>query len=48
MEASKNGILKNRLVSGDYENLVLNIGTNVLSWTGNVTQVVIEKYSRWI
>lgn len=48
MEASNNGILKNRLVTGDYDNLVLNVGKNTLSWTGDVSKVEIENYSRWI
>ena len=48
MEAYKDGILKNRLVTGDYDNLVLKVGENTLSWTGDVSSVVIENYSRWI
>lgn len=48
MEAYKDGILKNRLVTGDYNNLILNIGENTLSWTGDVSKVQIESYSRWI
>ena len=48
MEAYKNGILKNRLVTGDYDNFVLQVGRNTLSWSGDVTGVSIENYSRWI
>lgn len=48
MEAYKDGILKNRLVTGDYDKLVLNVGRNTLSWTGDVSNVEIENYSRWI
>ena len=48
MEAYKDGTLKNRLVTGDYDNLALNVGTNVLSWTGDVSQISVENYSRWI
>lgn len=48
MEAYKAGTLKNRLVSGNYDNLVLRVGTNTLSWVGDVTSVGIENYSRWI
>lgn len=48
MEAYNDGFLKNRLVAGDYDNLVLNIGENTLSWTGDVSKVEIENYSRWI
>lgn len=40
--------LANRQVDGDYENLTLKIGTNVVSWTGNVTKLTIANYSRWI
>ena len=40
--------LKNRLVTGDYNNLVLQSGVNYFSWTGTVTEVVVENYSRWI
>lgn len=40
--------LANRSVDGDYENLTLKVGTNVISWTGNVTKITIDKYSRWI
>lgn len=48
MEAYKDGILKNRLVVGDYDNLALKIGKNTLTWSGNVTKLEIENYSRWI
>ena len=40
--------LKNRLVTGDYSNLVLRSGANTISWTGTVTRVDVEDYSRWI
>lgn len=48
MEAFDGDVLLNRHVSGDYRNLMLVSGLNVISWTGNVTSVVIDKYSRWI
>lgn len=48
MEAYQDGILKNRLVTGNYENLVFNVGNNTLSFTGDVEQVVIENYARWL
>ena len=48
MEAYKDGILKNRLVTGNYENFVLNIGSNTISFTGDVEQVAIENYARWL
>lgn len=48
MEAYKDAILKNRLVTGDYENCILDIGNNTINLTGNVTNFQIENYSRWI
>ena len=41
-------IFMNRSVVGNLDNLVLNIGTNNISWTGNVTQIEIENFSRWV
>lgn len=48
MEAYKEGNLLNRLVSGNYDNFKLNIGKNNISWTGNVSKIEIQNYSRWI
>lgn len=48
MEAYKDDVLKNRLVTGDYDNLAFRVGKNTLSWTGNVELIEIENYSRWI
>ena len=48
MNAYQGNILMNRSVAGDYSNLVLNIGTNTISWVGDVTQVEVENVSRWI
>ena len=48
MNAYQGDILMNRSVAGDYNNLVLNVGTNKISWVGNVTQVEVENVSRWI
>lgn len=42
------GSFANRRVSGDYEDLMLQPGHNVLSWDGDVTKVTIGNYSRWI
>lgn len=47
-EAYKDGILKNRLVNGDYDNFVLDIGKNEISFSGDVNRIDIENYSRWI
>ena len=38
----------NRIVIGDYNNFKLNQGDNQISWTGNISQITIENYSRWI
>lgn len=38
----------NRQVTGDYNNLVFPAGVNNFRVTGNVTNVTIEKYNRWI
>ena len=48
MNAYKGNVLMNRSVSGDFNNLVLKSGLNEISWTGDVTQVLVEKGSRWI
>ena len=48
MNAYQGNILMNRSVVGDYSNLVLNMGTNTISWVGNVTQIEIGNISRWI
>ena len=40
--------LKNRLVTGDYSNLVLHVGNNTISASGNVTEIAVENYSRWL
>lgn len=40
--------LMNRYVDGDYDNLKLNTGANSITWTGNLTQIIINNYSRWI
>ena len=48
MNAYQGETLMNRSVVGDYENLVLPIGTNTISWTGDVTGIEVEDFSRWI
>ena len=40
--------LMNRYVSGNYENIKLKVGKNVISWTGNVTSFEVSNFSRWI
>lgn len=48
LEAYKDGVLKNRLVTGNYDNLKLNVGSNAIGWSGTVNQIQLERYSRWI
>lgn len=48
MEATNGGALVNRQVTGDYNNFILNVGLNTISWTGDVSQIEIDNYSRWL
>ena len=48
MQAYKGDTYMNRYTSGDYDDLNFKVGTNILSWTGDVSRVVLERYSRWI
>lgn len=48
MNAYKDGVLKNRQVTGSYENLAFNEGNNVIQWSGNLTELDVDNYSRWI
>ena len=43
-----NNVFMNRAVTGNYDNFVLNVGSNTISWTGTITQIAISNYSRWI
>lgn len=40
--------LLNRLVSGDYDNIRLKVGKNIITFDGSISKVVINNYSRWI
>lgn len=40
--------LMNRQVTGNYENIKLNVGKNVIKWDGYVTRFEISNFSRWI
>ena len=42
------GTLKNRRITGDYDNLVLVPGNNTISFIGTVTEIKIDNYSRWL
>lgn len=48
MEATGGGVLRNRLVTGDYSAFALDPGSNTLTWTGNITNISLVNYSRWI
>lgn len=48
MNAYHGDALVNRRVSGDYSDLVMNVGENVISCSGDVTEIKVEDYSRWL
>lgn len=48
MNAYHGDTLMNRHVTGDYADLRLNVGENVISWRGNVTGIKVEDFSRWL
>lgn len=48
MNAYHGDALMNRHVTGDYADLRLNVGENVISWRGNVTGIKVEDFSRWL
>ena len=48
MEAYKGSVLMNRIVAGNYDNFKLSVGKNTISWSGTITQIQIENFSRWI
>ena len=43
-----NNVFMNRSVTGNYDNFVLKVGKNTISWTGTITKIEIQNYSRWI
>lgn len=48
MEATGGGVLRNRLVTGDYNAFEFQPGSNTLTWTGDITDIDIIRYSRWL
>ena len=48
MNAYHGDTLMNRRVTGDYADLRLNVGENVVSWRGDVTGIKVEDFSRWL
>lgn len=45
-EAYKGTTLKNRLMTGSFP--LLDVGTNTITWTGDLTRIKIEPKSRWL
>ena len=37
-----------RKVTGNYDNLVLKVGKNSISYTGTLTKIAVNNYSRWL
>ena len=48
LEAVKNGVLKNRLVTGNYDDFKLNYGVNTINYDGIVEKIIVNDYSRWL
>lgn len=48
MNAYHGSALMNRRVVGDYSDLALRAGENVISWRGDVTGIKVEDFSRWL
>ena len=48
MNAYHGDALMNRRVTGDYADLALKSGENVISWRGDVTGIKVEDFSRWV
>lgn len=48
MNAYHGDALMNRHITGDYSDLRLNVGENVISWNGDVTAIRVEDFSRWL
>lgn len=48
MNAYHGNTLMNRRVVGDYSDLTLKAGENIISWRGDVTGIKVEDFSRWV
>lgn len=46
--ATPEGLLMNRVITGDYARLALSPGKHQIKWSGSVKSLTIEDYSRWI
>lgn len=40
--------LANRAITGNYDNIMLKQGKNEISYSGNVTNISVNKFSRWV
>lgn len=47
MNAYKGDAFMNRHVIGNYDDLALPVGRNEITWSGNVTKITVEDFSRW-
>ena len=47
MKAYNGSTLLNRLVAGEYDDFMFPVGKNTLSWSGTVTEINVQHYSRW-
>lgn len=45
-EAYYKDLLKNRRMKGDFP--ILKTGINIISWSGNVSKIIVEPKSRWL
>jgi phage-related protein len=45
---NEDGVFMNRAVTGDYSNFIFKVGLNNLTINGDISEVIISKYSRWI
>jgi phage-related protein len=48
LEAYKGDVLKNRQVTGDYDDFVLEKGENTITASGLVSRMIVENYSRYV
>ena len=48
LEAVKDGVLKNRLVTGNYDDFKLEPGVNTINYDGIVEKIIVNDYSRWL
>lgn len=47
-DAYKGTVLKNRQMNGEFENIILQPGENIITWIGNLTRIDVDAKSRWL